>query len=202
MRLGERWRDPAVLADARATWLRDRSLRLDGFLDGEVAAALRDAVRALHHPLIGASPPGFGYQYGAFASPPEDDCDHVWCQFGRWWWQGGVAWVGALTGMALAAPVDRRLVATLFQRGSFLDPHNDHDGMRRCAYVVGLTDAAWPATDGGHLEFLGADGVVGERRPPGWNTLDLFDVTGVACLHQVPIVTRDVERRAITGWFF
>jgi Rps23 Pro-64 3,4-dihydroxylase Tpa1-like proline 4-hydroxylase len=71
--------------------------------------------------------------------------------------------------------------------------------------VLGLTDEPWPADHGGHLEFLAVDGdalIVTERRPPGWNTLDLFDVTGTACLHQVPIVTCDVERRAITGWFF
>ena len=41
-----------------------------------------------------------------------------------------------------------------------------------------------------------------KRRATGWNTLDLFDVSGTARLHQVPILTTDVERRAITGWFY
>jgi len=79
------------------------------------------------------------------------------------------------------------------------------DGARRVAYVLGLTRTAWPAEHGGHLEFLAVrDGavVVTERRAPGWNTLDLFDVVGTNRLHQVPIVTADVERRAIPGWFY
>lgn len=203
MRLAARWRDEAARAEVRAAWARTRSVRLEGLLEDDDARALRDALRELPHPLLAASAPGFGYQYGAFASPPEDDCDHVWCRFGRWWWTDGLAFVDAIAAMGLAAPADRRVVATWFRRGSFLDPHNDHDGARRCAYVLGLTDAAWPAEDGGHLEFLaaGEDFRVRERRAPGWNTLDLFDVTGTAHLHHVPILVRDVERRAISGWF-
>jgi Rps23 Pro-64 3,4-dihydroxylase Tpa1-like proline 4-hydroxylase len=107
--------------------------------------------------------------------------------------------------MPLRPPEDRMVVSTLFQRGSFLDPHNDYDGVRCCAFVLGLTETAWPASDGGHLEFLaiaGGEVRVIERRAPGWNTLDLFDVTGTGCLHQVPILTRDVERRALAGWFY
>lgn len=205
MKLAARWRDPDTCAEAAAAWQRTRSLRLDGLLDDDDAAALADALRELPHPLVGGCAPDFAFQYGAYVAAPEDDCDHVWCRFGAWWWQDGVAFVAALTGMTLAPPADRRVMATLFRRGGFLDPHNDHDGARRCAYVLGLTRDTWPAADGGHLEFLamrGDDLAVVERRAPGWNTLDLFDVTGTTCLHQVPILTRDVERRAITGWFY
>lgn len=205
MKLGPRWQDPGARAAAGLAWRHTRSLRLEALLADEVAAALAVAVAELPHPVIAASAPDYAFQYGAFASPPEDDCDHVWCTFARWWWTAGVAFVGELTGLTLEPPSDRRLVATRFGRGSFLDPHNDHDGARRCAYVLGLTRDAWPPADGGHLEFLATDGddlIVTERRVPGWNTLDLFDVTGTTCLHQVPILLRDVERRALSGWFY
>ncbi len=205
MRLSARWRDPAVVAEAAAAWRARPNLRLTDLLADDAIAALHDAVAALPHPLRASAAPDFAYQYGAVASPPEDDCDHVWCQFARWWWSDGLAFVAAITGRALAPPADRVLMSTRFRRGSFLDPHNDHDGARAVAYVVGLTRAPWPAEHGGHLEFLAVeDGevVVTERRAPGWNTLDLFDVTGTAQLHQVPIVTADVDRRALPGWFY
>ncbi|MBP8810663.1 MAG: 2OG-Fe(II) oxygenase [Kofleriaceae bacterium] len=205
MRLSDRWRDPAVVAEAAAAWRARPNLRLTDLLADDAIAALHDAVAALPHPLEARAAPDFAYQYGAVASPPEDACDHVWCQFARWWWTEGVALASAITGRALAPPADRALMSTRFRRGSYLDPHNDHDGARVIAYVVGLTRASWPAEHGGQLEFLAVeDGqvVVTERRAPGWNTLDLFDVTGTAHLHQVSIVTADVERRALPGWFY
>ena len=205
MRLAPRWEDAAQRAEATAIWQKNRSLRIDGLLVDDDARVLRDELRTLPNALRGASPPAFSFQYSALGNVPDADCDHVLCQFGRWWWSAGVAFAAGITGMSLRPPEDRMVVSTLFQRGSFLDPHNDYDGVRRCAYVLGLTETAWPPSDGGYLEFLGMAGdevQVTERRAPGWNTLDLFDVTGVHCLHHVPILTRDVERRAIAGWFY
>ncbi|MBK9035463.1 MAG: 2OG-Fe(II) oxygenase [Myxococcales bacterium] len=207
MRLAPRWTDRAVRAEAAAAWRTHRSLRIEGVLADDVVTTVRDAIAELTHPLIAAAAPDFAFQYGALTSPPEDNCDHVWCQFARWWWVDGRALVEDITGMRLIPPRDRALMSTLFRRGSFIDPHNDYDRARRCAYVLGLTDTTWPAELGGHLEFLAVeDGrtVVRERRAPGWNTLDLFDVSSLSNLHlhQVPILTTDVERRAITGWFF
>ncbi len=205
MRLAERWRDPAEVAAAAAAWRERRNLRLTDVLADDAIAGLRDAVAALHHPLVAATAPDYAYQYGAVASPPEAGCDHAWCQFARWWWDDGVAFVSAITGLRLRPPRDRVLMSTELRRGAFLDPHNDFDGARRVAYVLGLTRDAWDPALGGHLEFLAVEGgvtVVTERRAPGWNTLDLFAVDRDPPLHQVPIVTADVERRAITGWWY
>lgn len=205
MRLAPRWTEAAARAEAAAAWRETGSVRIEGVLADDVVTTVRDAIAALAHPLIAAAAPDFAFQYGALSSPPEERCDHVWCQFARWWWVDGVALVDNITGMRLRPPRDRVLTSTLFRRGSFIDPHNDFDRTRRCAYVLGLTDQTWPHELGGHLEFLAVEGdgvIVTERRAPGWNTLDLFDVTGTDRLHQVPILTTDVERRAITGWFY
>lgn len=203
--LAPRWDDPGARAEAAARWSATGSLRLDGLLADDAATALRDALRACPHPVRAARPPAFAFQYGALGFVPCEACDHLPCGFGRWWWADGAALLSAVTGAPLRPPPDRLVVATLLGRGGFLDPHNDHDGARRCAYVLGLTEARWPADDGGHLEFLAVrDGAVEvvERRPPGWNTLDLFDVTGVDRLHQVSLLDADHERRAITGWLY
>ena len=70
------------------------------------------------------------------------------------------------------------------------------------AYVVGLSPEPWPAEEGGWLEFLGGpDGPVLERRSPGWNTLDLFDVRRPGRWHRVPILREHRARRTIAGWF-
>lgn len=205
MKLAERWHDSGMRERVIALWKIRGSVRLEGLLSDESAHAVRDALRSEPHPMLATSPPAFAYQYGALAYTPEEDCSHLLCQFGRWWWSEGVAFAQVITGMELRPPDDRMLVATLYQRGSYLDPHNDHDGARRCAFILGLTDDSWPAAEGGHLEFLAVDGGTArviERRAPGWNTLDLFDVRGTKQLHQVPILTSDVERRAFAGWFF
>jgi hypothetical protein len=206
MRLAPRWEDPVLRDETASIWQRTRSLRIDGLLVDEDARALRDALRGLPHELRGGgNSPSFAFQYGSLGNIPEPDCDHMLCQFGRWWWSIGLAFVNDITGMSLHPPEDRMVVSTLFQRGSFIDPHNDYDRVRRCAFILGLTEATWPASEGGHLEFLEMDGSevrVCERRAPGWNTLDLFDVTGTDRVHQVPILTRDVERRAFSGWFY
>jgi hypothetical protein len=192
------------LDDLRATFSERGSIRIDGFLDGALVVALRDASRALEHELRVSIPDDLAYQYWSAKVVPEEHCDHLLCRFGRWLWSDGAAWIGALTGIELMPPPGRTLVTTLFDKGSHLDPHNDWDGTRKVAFVLGLTEETWPAEDGGHLEFLDTDGkhiVVVESRPPGWNTLDLFDVRQPTCNHAIPILRRRAERRVISGWF-
>jgi Rps23 Pro-64 3,4-dihydroxylase Tpa1-like proline 4-hydroxylase len=97
------------------------------------------------------------------------------------------------------------VTATLYSRGCYLDAHNDTDGSRALAFVLGLTREPWPAERGGHLEFLDTGGGairVRERRPPGWNTLDLFDVRRPDHIHRVPLVEDPVLRLAVSGWFY
>lgn len=188
----------------QATWREHGSLRIDSFLRDEVATELADSLRSLPHTIHSGAPPGLGFLYYELALTPEPSCDHVTCRAGRWLFADGLAWVAALTAVPLAPPPDGRLIATLYGKGGYLDPHNDVDGSRAIAYVIGLTRGKWPAEEGGHLEFLDARGdriAVRERRAPGWNTLDLFDVRTIGRTHRIPMVTEHHERRAVSGWF-
>jgi Rps23 Pro-64 3,4-dihydroxylase Tpa1-like proline 4-hydroxylase len=205
VKLHPRLRDPAEIAALREAWQRAHALRIGRFLDDDAALALRDALRDCLHQLQTPHDDTLSFQYWAFPQQPDLECDHVVCRTSRWLWTEGVAWVAELIGIELAGPEDRILVSTLYDKGSYLDPHNDWNGSRKVAYVLGLTEGSWPAEDGGWLEFLTADddGVhVLERRPPGWNTLDLFDVRSPDRPHAIPIVRRRLERRAISGWFY
>lgn len=202
-------------------WAAQRNLRVTDVLKAEVATALLAALRLQPYqlrsgPAPGEGPGALGFQYGECTLVPEVDCDHVTCAFARWWHGPGRTWLAHLTGMALTSPEDARIVATLYGKGCYLEAHNDFDGQRALAYVLGLTPGQWPAEEGGHLEFLamGAMDAVVERRPPGFNTLDIFDVSRIegpggsvargptfGPVHRIPLVTQHVERRAISGWF-
>ena len=181
------------------------SVRIAPFLDDAVIAALREEIRAASHELQVMTRIDFAYQYWQHTYVPDEACDHVMCRFGRWLWSDGAAWIADYTGIACAAPPERQVVATHYDKGSFLDPHNDTNNERKVAFVLGLTIDTWPAEEGGWLEFLSSDGVavsVAERRPPGWNTLDVFDVRAPTRSHAIPIVRRRAERRAISGWLY
>ena len=193
------------LAALRDAWRATGSLRVEGWLAADTPARLRDAARAARFELQVAPPTPLGFQYWSAAQVPDAACDHPLCELGRWLWSDGVAWVREVTGLALAPPADRQIVTTLYDKGSYLDPHNDFDERRQVAFVYGLTEERWPAEEGGWLEFLDVDpdGVrVTERRSPGWNTLDLFDVRKPDRTHAVPILRRRAERRAIIGWLY
>jgi hypothetical protein len=189
----------------RAIWQARGTIRIERFLADDVAVALRDTARRTGHELMVSPPDRLAFQYWAATLVPEAACDHPLCEFGRWLWSDALAWVSALTDLPLVPPEDRLLMATHHDKGSYLDPHDDWDGARKIAFVLGLTEDRWPADQGGHLEFLGADDQtvrVVERRAPGWNTLDLFDVRDSARPHMIPILQRRAERRAISGWFY
>jgi hypothetical protein len=188
------------LAQLQAAWQRHPNLRIDNFLHPDDALAIRDAIRVQPHHLILSPSANLAFQYWVYAQVPDDDCDHVICRAGRWLWSDGVAFLAQVTGLPIRAPDDRQLVATLYDKGSYLDPHNDYNGVSKVAFIFGLTDPAtsWPYDEGGWLTFYDPP----ERRPPGWNTLDLFDVRAPDRAHAVPIVTGRRERRALSGWFY
>jgi hypothetical protein len=193
------------LPELAATFRERGSLRLEPFLRDDLATELADSLRTLAHTIKVGTHPELAFLYYELSLVPEPSCDHVTCRVGRWLHDEGRAWVAELTGLALAPPPDGHLVATCFGKGCYLDPHNDVDGARAVAYVLGLTRGAWPAEQGGHLEFIDGEGdeiAVRERRAPGWNTLDLFDVRRPGRTHRVPLVTEHHERRAVSGWFY
>lgn len=196
--------------DLRARWRADPCLRIEPFLDDAVATSVLHHLRAQAFTLMASVSVNLSFQYWNFALQPDEACDHVLCKFGRFLWTDGVDWVSAVTGLELGPPLDRLLTSSLYSKGCYLDAHNDYDGSRQVAFIIGLTRNPIPVHDGGGLEFLqpvgdveGGDGVrVTEIRSPGWNTLDIFDVRRPHRLHRVPLVTEYVERRAISGWFY
>ena len=188
-------------------WRETGSMRIEPFLEPAVADELLASLRGLPHVIREPSQPGLRFLFYELAIVPEEGCDHITCRLGRWLFGDGCAWLRDVTGLVLKPPRDRRLVATAYGKGCYLEPHNDVDGNRVLAYVIGLSPATWPARDGGHLEFVEpGDGpgalTVCERRAPGWNTLDIFDVRKPGRTHRVPILTRARERRAFSGWFY
>lgn len=111
------------------------------------------------------------------------------------------ALASAITGQALRAVQDQGVAFDLYTRGSYLDTHTDQGAERLIAYVIGLTEDAWPAEDGGHLEFLAPDeSTVLDRIPPGFGTIDLFCIYPLVRPHRVPILTRQVTRLSVNGW--
>lgn len=111
------------------------------------------------------------------------------------------ALASAITRRAIVGPVEDWVPVCLYRKGSFLDDHEDHGVDRAAAFVLGLTAGSWPASDGGHLEFLSDDrATVLERRPPGFDTLDLYDVRPVVRWHRVPLLVEHVERLTVSGW--
>ncbi len=197
-------RAPGAIDALAKRWSESGNLRIEPFLAEDVAQAALAAMQGEGMTLKAALSP-LRYQYFELLYTPEDACDHVLCRLGRWLWTDGVDLVSRITGMALGPPPARVMNCTLYTRGCYLDPHNDYDGERQVTYIIGMTREAWPADHGGHLEFLDVDPrrvTVRERRPPGWNTLDLFDVSEPRHIHRVPLVRHPADRRAITGWLY
>ena len=192
--------DPAL----RAQWAATRNLRIEGFLQEPLAQALLAELRELPHKLALPTVPRLKYQMACHENYPDPACEHPVCRFVHFWLGEGREQLSQFVGEALDAPPSGMVLSTLYTKGCYLDPHNDQEGSRALAFVLGLTEDSWPAEEGGWLEFLGygPEGVrVVERRPPGWNTLDLFDVRLPGRIHRIPMLLQHRERRVLSGWF-
>jgi SM-20-related protein len=91
--------------------------------------------------------------------------------------------------------------ATDYRPGHYLtrhldDPKGEH---RKFAFVWGFT-RTWDPDWGGLLQFFGNDSQPNQSYSPGFNTLDLFDVSHV---HSVTLVAPYAlnPRHAVSGWF-
>lgn len=201
--LAARLREPTTLAALRARWVEGRRLRIPDAL----APGLADAIVA----AAGAQPFAFF----------ERHVSEVHCVF---WRQVQAltqapttfapiaalrqllltdlpALASAITGQKLHASDADGFAIDYYTRGSYLDAHTDQGADRLVAFVIGLTREAWPAEDGGHLEFLEADErTVQARVAPGWGSIDLFCVYPLLQPHRIPILTRPVTRLSINGW--
>lgn len=91
--------------------------------------------------------------------------------------------------------------ATQYLPGHYLTRHLDDlkGEHRKFAFVLGLT-RKWDPDWGGLLQFYDNAGQPTDSLSPGFNTLDLFDVSHV---HSVTFVTPFPQgpRLAISGWF-
>jgi SM-20-related protein len=91
--------------------------------------------------------------------------------------------------------------ATDYRPGHYLtrhldDPKGEH---RKFAFVWGFT-RTWDPDWGGLLQFFDDDGLPTHSYSPGFNTLDLFDVSHV---HSVTLIAPYAlnPRHAVSGWF-
>jgi Rps23 Pro-64 3,4-dihydroxylase Tpa1-like proline 4-hydroxylase len=200
--LHPRLTDAATTADHRARWAESGGcLRIERALRPGLADALEPALLELPF------------------TPHRQDDAHARCFFWRCIvdgraplpapWDGLAeavlrdlpALLGAITGRSVQGLVEPWLPVCRYRKGCYLDPHEDHGVGQATAFVLGLTRASWPAERGGWLTFLGPDrATVLERRPPGWDTLDLYDVRPVERWHEVPLLQDDVERFTVSGW--
>lgn len=203
--LHPRLQDPTVLRALAETWQRTGSLRLTPLMTEAAARKVHAALLESPFGLLSPEPGQFRYQFWGLSFTPEDHVNPDLKAFGLWLFGDVVRLCATITGQPLTPTSDRKLLSALYCRGCYLDAHNDADGQRRVAYIVGLTADRWPAEEGGHLEFLDVEQgavVVTERRPPGWNSLDLFDVFDRRPLHRVQPLLNDHPRRVFSGWFY
>ena len=201
--LSPHWIESHTKETMRDKWQRTRNLRLTSLFEPQAFQAVYQALPFLPFSLAYSSQADFGYRYwkAPFANRATT---HASLQPLIDWLLGpGTDWVAELTHSPIQPPQWDGLAACLFTKGSYLERHNDRDGSRAIAFVIGLTPETWPAQDGGHLRFYASDSAphFTEERPPGYNTLDLFDVEAGACWHSVSMLRHHRQRYTLSGWF-
>lgn len=63
--------------------------------------------------------------------------------------------VSSITGVELNETVD--MSGAVYNRGSYLACHDDHNDTRRIAYIIYLVDEKWSSKDGGALDLFSKD---------------------------------------------
>ena len=197
-------RDPALLETLRQTWRDYGMLRLAPLLADDCPARLVASLRQQAFTVQASQPGQLNQLFWQLHYLPQESLDPLLASFGHWLLSGLCALTMAITGRDLAPTPTGKSLSTLYSYGCYLDVHNDSGHNRSVAYVLGLTPP-WSESVGGQLEFLTRHDrglrVIGSR-PPGWNSLDLFDVSGPHSLHRVTMLTAHRERRAFIGWFY
>lgn len=202
--LHPRLRDPAVQDELRRAWSASGgSLRLEQLLAPGLAATLAEAALARFpfqgfHLPAGRGPRGFFWRCvidlaGERPEPPLDAAADFVLR--------DLPWLAlAITGRTLRVP-EPIMGFCSYVKGCYLDAHEDEwVGEHATAWVVGLTRDAWPEAEGGHLTFLADDRTTPlGSRPPGWDTLDLYDVHPVSRWHAIPLLETHRERLTLSG---
>lgn len=201
--LAPHWDEGSHRAELQTLWQSKRKLRLEYAFDADIINAVYQALPQLPFALSHSKATDLGFQYwkaaldGGHSLPPPIH------NLVEWLSGPAIGWVSEITGCLLGRVPTHGMAACLYTKGSFLETHNDLDATRVIAFVVGLTPTSWPASEGGHLCFHAGQHATEpvEQRPPGYNTLDLFDVQKGDCWHSVPIVRSHLQRYTIAGWF-
>ena len=203
--LHPRFQDPDVLADLRARWRDGRRLRVESLMEPALAERFTDVALSLPFSFfqrhVNEIHCVFWRQTHAY---PAAGAAHPFTPAAkaRQLFQHDIPWLAsAITGQDLHRVDDNALVFDCYTKGSYLDVHTDQGAERLVAYVLGLTRETWPASEGGHLEFLEQDEVtVIDRIAPGFNTLDLFCIYPLLRPHRVPLLQKNVLRLSVNGW--
>lgn len=200
--LHPRLSEPAVLAELRARWAATRRLRIEDALAPGLADRLEAAALA--------------HRFALFEKHVSEVRCLFWRQSHPWDGSSGFGPIAetrrllevdiprlarAISGQELRAVEDEGVVVDCYLRGSYLDVHTDQGASRLVAYVVGLTRDTWPASEGGHLEFLAADQRTPmERVAPGFGSIDLFCIYPLLRPHRIPLLRARVTRISMNGW--
>ena len=182
-------------------WDTHKNVRLEHAFEAELIDSIYETLPTLPFTLTHQVADDFSYQYY------KTIIDRQWDPFQPsatlWTWLNGegLDWLEAITGLELAPPGPKTVSAALYTKGCYLEPHNDSGHHRNIAFVIGFTPHQWAVEHGGHLQFLDEDGVITERRAPGYNTFDFFDVSDNANCHEIPMLLQHVQRYSISGWF-
>lgn len=197
--------EPTAIAGIREAWSRSGCLRIDGVLAPGLADELEPALRALpFEPHFESDEHTRCFFWRCIVQVPGADAPPLpppFDRLARFLGRDLVELASAVSGRAVLGQVKDWITVCRYKKGSYLDAHQDYGVGHAVAYVLGLTRARWPAEAGGHLEFLAGDReTVIERRPPGFDTLDLYDVHPVVRWHRVPLLVEHQDRLTVSGW--
>jgi hypothetical protein len=195
--------EAATLDEYRKTWRDHGVLRIAPLLPEQLARRAHRELRVLPYRVAEPDQTGIAFRYWHCALQPEPACEHTLCAIGRWLHGDAVQWIGQITGEELAPPPEAVVMATCYDKGCYLDAHDDLGRGRAIAYAVELTPEPWSEAEGGFLEEIDATtGHVIASHPPPWNTLVLYRVATDRPQRRIPILLDHLERRGLRGWYY
>jgi hypothetical protein len=207
--LHPRLHDEAVLAELRRAWaagggaIRIAEVLAPGLADDLARAAMTRLPYEAYHQPAGSRVRCFFWRCvidagaqvrgEARGEPPFDQAADLVLR--------DLPWLARTLGGRSLAPPAPLLGFCRYRKGCYLDAHEDEwEGAPAAAFVLGLTRERWPASEGGHLTFLAEDRVTAlGTLPPGFDTLDLYDVHPVPRWHAVPLLEVHRERLTLSG---
>jgi hypothetical protein len=190
-----------VRAQLALQWQTQPAMRIENLFTEDAITAMYEALATCPFTFSHLQTETLSFQYWKHLLRP-DDLESPLRPLQQWLATPGRQWVQDITGEPLENANEPSTAACLYTKGCFLDPHNDTGHGRAVAFVLGLTPGEWSRERGGWLHFLDGEGQTISARPPGFNTLDLFDVSAPHTLHEVPLLQAHLRRYTIAGWYY